>query len=130
MASRSVSVGWFFVGFLAGVGATLAGIIFATRPQPTRIALPAPPPAVAAGKAIVTYHAPQVAEASPPLAGPILPHPQESPAAPAAQPPAPAASTAAPPAARPPSPAHPAGPDQQTREDAAAAGMTSRARTG
>ena len=127
MASRSVSIGWFFVGFLAGVGATLAGIIFATRPQPTRIALPAPsPPVASAGKAIVTYHAPQVADASPPLAGPILPHPQPSAPAPAVQGPA----APAPAAARPAQAARRSGPDQQVQDDAAAAGMTSRARTG
>ena len=42
MASRSVGIGWFAVGFLAGVGATLAAIIFATRPQSTQIAPAAP----------------------------------------------------------------------------------------
>lgn len=111
------------VGFLAGVGATLAGIIFATRPQPTRIALPAAPAAAAAGQGVVTtYHAPQVAEAPPPLAGSIPPHPQDPAPGPAVQapPPAPAATK----------PARTAGPDEQTREDAAAAGMTSRARAG
>ncbi len=55
MASRSVGVGWFLVGFLAGVGATLAAIILATRPQPPHVALPAPAPPAAA---VVTYHAP------------------------------------------------------------------------
>lgn len=126
MASRSVSVGWFFVGFLAGVGATLAGIIFATRPQPAHIALPAAPaPAAAAGKAIVTYHAPQVAEASPPLAGPILPHPQQGAPAPAVQ--APVGPTPAP--AGPTRSPRASAQDQQVQDDAAAAGMTSRARS-
>jgi len=121
MASRSVSVGWFLVGFLAGVGATLAAIIFATRPQPTHVALPAPTPPAAA---VVTYHAPQIPESAPaslpPLAGPIPPRPQEA----GAPPPSPGAGAA---------PAHSsrtAGPDEQTREDAAAAGMTSRSRAG
>ncbi len=113
MASRSVGVGWFFVGFLAGVGATLAVIIFATRPQPTRVALPAPQPQAAA---VVTYHAPRVAEA-PPLAGPAPPR---------AQPAAPAQDVTP----RPGRPARGSGPDEQTQEDAAAAGMTSRARPG
>ncbi|HEY5412983.1 MAG TPA: hypothetical protein VIJ94_19885 [Caulobacteraceae bacterium] len=104
MASRSAGIGWFVVGFIAGVGATLAVIIFATRPQPTRI----PVPAVASAAApVVTYHAPAAPEPMPP------------PAASAPAPP-PAAAAATPRAA----------PDEQTREDAAAAGMTSRARPG
>ncbi len=108
MASRTAGVGWFAVGFVAGVGATLAAIIFATRPQPMQAAVPAP--AVPAA-AVVTYHAPPLAGAaaqSPPAS--ILPHPQ---AAPAAAPPGRAATV-----------------DRQTQEDAAAAGMTSRSRPG
>ena len=108
MASRTAGVGWFAVGFVAGVGATLAAIIFATRPQPMQAAVPAP---TAPAAAVVTYHAPQfagVAAQSPPA--PILPHP---PSAPAAVPPARAAAL-----------------DRQTQEDAAAAGMTSRSRPG
>ena len=107
MASRTAGVGWFAVGFLAGVGATLAAIIFATRPQPMQAAVPAP---TAPAAAVVTYHAPQLggaaAQNSP---APILPHPQT---APAARPPGAAAL------------------DRQTQEDAAAAGMTSRSRPG
>ena len=107
MADRSTGIGWFAVGFLAGVGATLAAIIFATRPQPTRLAAPAPAPPAAA---VVTYHAPVVPQAS-------LPSP---PPASAQQGPAPAAAP----------PARPVSPDQVTGDDAAAAGMTSRTRPG
>ncbi len=112
MASRSGGgAGWFIVGFLAGVGATLAVIIFATRPQPTRVAIPA---LAAPAGPVVTYHAP-----SAPYGG--LP--------------APAAAPAPPPASS--APAYVSGPagsapatDRQTQEDAAAAGMTSRTRRG
>ena len=108
MASRSGGgAGWFIVGFLAGVGATLAVIIFATRPQPTRVAIPA---LTAPAGPVVTYHAP-----SAPYGG-------------AAAPGRPPASGA---------PAYVSGPaasspatDRQTQEDAAAAGMTSRTRRG
>ena len=100
MASRTAGVGWFAVGFLAGVGATLAAIIFVTRPQPTRVSLPAPQ---APAAPVVTYHAPNLPEAS------AAPAPTPKPA------PAVAAPSAAP-------------PDRQTQDDAAAAGMTSRAR--
>ena len=103
MASRTAGVGWFAVGFLAGVGATLAAIIFATRPQPTHVSLPAPQ---APAAPVVTYHAPKLPEAS---AAP----PPVQPAAPVATPSAPSARTPV--------------PDRQTQEDAAAAGMTSRA---
>ena len=108
MASRSSGAGWFVVGFLAGVGATLAAIIFATRPQPTHVAIPAMSSGPAAP--VVTYHAP------------AAPYGQEGapPAASAA--PAPAAPGATPPPA--------ATSDLQTQEDAAAAGMTSRTRPG
>ena len=103
MASRIAGVGWFAVGFLAGVGATLAAIIFATRPQPTRISLPAPQVPAAP---VVTYHAPKLPE--------VL-------ALPAAAPPAPPPARLAAPRGQTPVP------DRQTQEDAAAAGMTSRA---
>ena len=109
MASRSVGIGWFAVGFLAGVGATLAVIIFATRPQPARITLAAP---TAPAAPVVTYHPPVVPEGSPPpLAGSIPSRPQAAPT----YAPAPAAAPRR-------------APDEQTQEDAAAAGMTSRAR--
>lgn len=108
MASRSVGVGWFVVGFLAGVGATLAAIIFATRPQPMHVALPAP---VAPASAVVTYHAPQLPQTSAPaLAG--------------------SATTASPAQAPPAGQSRPSPPDEQTQEDAAAAGMTSRSHPG
>jgi hypothetical protein len=109
MASRSGGgAGWFIVGFLAGVGATLAVLIFATRPQPTRVAIP---PLSAPAAPVVTYHAPEA-----PYAGP-------------AQQPAPAAAQSSAPAPAAEGPAQ-AAPDLQTQEDAAAAGMTSRARRG
>ena len=108
MAGRSVGIAWFAVGFLAGVGATLAIIIFATRPQSTRIELPSP---ASPAQPVVTYHPPQVAAGpAPPLAGP--PRSQTAPT----YAPEPAASPRRGP------------PDEQTQEDAAAAGMTSRAR--
>ena len=107
MASRTAGVGWFAVGFVAGVGATLAAIIFATRPQPMQAAVPAP---AAPAAAVVTYHAPPLAGAAArPTPAPILPHPQTAPAAPSGR----AAAL-----------------DRQTQEDAAAAGMTSRSRPG
>ncbi|HEX4095572.1 MAG TPA: hypothetical protein VHX64_02530 [Caulobacteraceae bacterium] len=112
MASRSAGFGWFVVGFLAGVGATLAAIIFATRPQPTHIALPVPP--AAPGAPVITYHAPQIPQGG----ASSQPAPATAPSAPAASPGAPAQ------AARLPTP------DEQTQEDAAATGMTSRARPG
>lgn len=102
MASRSAGVGWFAVGFLAGVGATLAAIIIATRPQPMRVNLPAPQ---APAAPVVTYHAPKLAAA----AALPAPTPTQTPAAPAPR------TTAS-------------APDRQTQDDAAAAGMTSRAR--
>jgi hypothetical protein len=113
MASRSAGFGWFVVGFLAGVGATLAAIIFATRPQPTHIALPAPPQA-APGAPVITYHAPQIPQGG----APAQPAAATAQSAPATSPAAPAQ------AARLPTP------DEQTQEDAAATGMTSRARPG
>ena len=105
MASRTAGAGWFIVGFLAGVGATLAAIIFATRPQPTHVAIPA----MSAGPAapVVTYHAP---------------------AAPYAQTPAASAAPAQGASGYAPGPV--AAPDSQTQEDAAAAGMTSRTHRG
>ncbi len=103
MASRTAGVGWFAVGFLAGVGATLAAIIFATRPQPTHVSLPA---LQAPAAPVVTYHAPKLPEA---IASPAPAQPAPLPATPVA------------PRARLPVP------DRQTQEDAAAAGMTSRA---
>lgn len=102
MASRSAGVGWFAVGFLAGVGATLAAIIIATRPQPMRVNLPTPQ---APAAPVVTYHAPKLAAA----AALPAPTPTQTPAAPAPR------TTAS-------------APDRQTQDDAAAAGMTSRAR--
>ena len=112
MASRSGGgAGWFIVGFLAGVGATLAIIIFATRPQSTRVAIPT----LAAPTApVVTYHAPNA-----PYGGGVSPTATPSPTP---------ASGAPAYASGPPTPA-PAT-DQQTQEDAAAAGMTSRTRPG
>lgn len=112
MASRSGGgAGWFIVGFLAGVGATLAIIIFATRPQPAHVAIPA---MAAPAAPVVTYHAPNspygVASSSA-AAG------AETPASSA---PAHASGMASSPPAT----------DQQTQEDAAAAGMTSRTRPG
>ena len=104
MASRSAGVGWFAVGFLAGVGATLAAIIIATRPQPMRVNLPTPQ---APAAPVVTYHAPKLAAAAA-LPAPT-PRPTQTPAAPAPR------TTAS-------------APDRQTQDDAAAAGMTSRAR--
>ncbi len=112
MASRSGGgAGWFIVGFVAGVGATLAIIIFATRPQPTRVAIPAMAPPAAP---VVTYHAPDA--------------PYASAASPAATP-SPTPASGAPAYASGPASSPPAA-DQQTREDAAAAGMTSRTRPG
>ncbi len=112
MASRSGGgAGWFIVGFLAGVGATLAIIIFATRPQSAHVAVPA----MAAPTApVVTYHAPTA-----PYGG----------ASSAAGAPSAAPASAAPAYASGPA-AAPAATDQQTQDDAAAAGMTSRTRPG
>ena len=108
MASRNGGgTGWFVVGFLAGVGATLAAIIFATRPQTAHVAIP---PVAAPAGPVVTYHAP-----SAPYGGPGTTPPPSASSAPSAPAygPAPAPAT-----------------DQQTQEDAAAAGMTSRTRPG
>ena len=108
MASRNGGgTGWFVVGFLAGVGATLAVIIFATRPQAAHVAVPPVP--TPAGP-VVTYHAPNA-----PYGGAgMTPPAQPAPSAPTdTGRPAPAQAT-----------------DQQTQEDAAAAGMTSRTRPG
>ncbi len=106
MASRTAGVGWFAVGFLAGVGATLAAIIFATRPQPVQVSLPTPQ---APAAPVVTYHAPK------------LPEPTARPTPPASAAPQLPAAVAK---------AQPPQPDRQTQDDAAAAGMTSRAHPG
>jgi|WetSurMetagenome_2_1015567.scaffolds.fasta_scaffold82450_3 hypothetical protein len=99
MADRGAGrgVSWFVIGFLAGVAATLGVLIYGSvRSAQTIEASPRP------RSAVVTYSPPKTMNrrlAEPALAGSS----------------APSAITAP-----------PDGPDEQVREDAAAAGMTSR----
>jgi hypothetical protein len=101
MAERAAGHGasWFVIGFLAGVAATLAVLIFgAGRPRSAE-ATPAPRPA------IVTYTPPRIARTRTPVEAP---------------PPASSMAAALTPLVG------PAVPDEQVQEDAAAAGMTAR----
>ena len=106
MAAREGGHGfsWFVIGFLAGVAATLAVLIYYGGQR--LHAAQAGPASTPGAPPVVTYQAPSPL----PLTRPVPPPAPTSPAAAAAAP--------------------PPAPDQQVQEDAAATGMTSRSKGG